>query len=757
MPDDNTPLHSLTIAGLTHEVRVLRFEGFEGISQLFEYEVTIASETPIGLADAVRKDATLTMGTVDQGPEHVVHGVVARVEQGETLPRWTEYRVTVVPWAWLLQQRANTRIFQDKTAPQIVQDVLTGAGYASGSDFALSLQGTYVQREYCVQYRESDWNFVCRLLEEEGISFWFDSSSGGAKLTMFDKVSSLGPIEGDATLKFKPVSGAISKEPGAVVSRLHVSEEVRSGKVTLRDWNFEKPSLDLTEDAAGSKDTDLEVYDYPGGYEVPADGATVSDVRQKEHDGWRTVGRGESECTRFYPGKTFTLAEHPNDSLNTSYLLTRVEHWGAEPFDSIGGADEKSDAHAEYANRFEVVPATAALRPARVTRKPHIHGVQTAIVVGPAGEEIYVDKYGRVKVQFHWDRLGKKDDKSSCWIRVSQPWASAAYGIIFIPRINDEVVVTFLEGDPDRPLIVGSVYHGTNVPPYPLPDEKTKSTIKSNSSKGGGGSNELRFEDKKGSEEVYLHGQKDWTILVENDKNQKVGHDETLEVDHDRTKTVKNDQTATVEHDDKLTVQNDQTIVVQNDKTVTVQNDHTETVQGKQSLTVVKAQTIALNDDQTITVDKKQTVTVTGDVSNTYQAKVTLEVTGDVAETLKAKRTIKVTGDHTETISAKRTLSVSGDSSESIGGKTKIDSTGDLTITVGGATISVKPSGEIKISGVQLTIDASGPLKLHGATVDVKSDGPMTIKAPLINGNADGVNTIKGAMVVLDGQMVNIG
>jgi len=444
-----------------------------------------------------------------------------------------------------------------------------------------------------------------------------------------------------------------------------------------------------------------------------------------------------------------------NDAWNASYLVTRIEHVGANV--TWQHAEREGEDVVPYRNTFDVMPADVVFRPPRVTRRPHIHGVQTAIVVGPAGEEIYVDEQGRVKVQFHWDRLGKKDDKSSCWMRVAQTWASAAFGAVFLPRINDEVVVTFIEGDPDRPLIVGSVYHGTNVPPYALPAEKTKSTVKSNSSKGGGGFNELRFEDKKGSEEVYLHAQKDWTIKVENDKNQVVGHDETLEVDHDRTKTVKHDQTATVEHDDTKTVKNDQTLTVQHDRSVTVQNDHTETVSGNQTISITKAQSLTVNDKQDITVAKKRTLTVNDDVSETYAAKLTLAVTGDVAQTLKAKHTLDVKADQTLSVGGKQTVTITGDSVESVSGKKSLSVTGDVKITSGSSTITIKPSGEITIQGVNMTIDASGPLQLHGATVEVKADAQINLKAPIVNGAADGQNTVKGAMVVLDGQMINVG
>jgi type VI secretion system secreted protein VgrG len=747
---------TLHIEGLSTSVRVLAFEGHEGISQLFEFVVTIASREAIDVDSGamIGKKAALTIHPL--GIEHgTIHAIVSRVEE-EKLAGAYQYHVTLVPWAWMLLQKADSRIFQEMTVPQIVAKVLERAGYTSGTDFRMSLQQTYAARDYCVQYRELDWDFVCRLLEDEGICFFFEQTESGHVLVMADTTPSSSPIAGDSQLIYRPLLGAIEGTAyDSHVSRFHLVEEVRPGKVTLRDWNFLKPALQLESTKAGGSDTALEIYDYPGDYTVPDDGLARAGVRVEELAVGRKTGRGDSGCPRLGAGFTFTLAEHPEDRWNAQYLVTRIEHWGAAP-EMIGRA-EGEEATAPYANRFEVIPASVAYRPPRVTRRPRIHGVQTAIVVGPPGEEIYTDAHARVKVQFHWDRLGKHDDKSSCWVRVAQLWAGPAFGTLFLPRIADEVVVAFEEGDPDRPLVVGRVYHGTNVPPYTLPDEKTKSTIKSHSSPKGEGSNELRFEDKKGSEEVFLHAQKDWTIGVEHDKAQKVGHDETLEVGHDRKKTIDNDQTATVSHDDTLTVKNDQTVTVKHDRSVTVENDHTEDVQGNQSLSVGKAQTVALKDKQEITVDKTRSLTVTGDVTETYQAKLTLSVTDDVSETLKAKRTVDVTGDVSEKLGGKHTLTIQGDASESVSGKKSLTVTGDVTITSGASTVTIKPSGEITISGAQIKIDATGPLKIHGATIDVQSDASYGVKAPMVNGNADAVYTIKGAVVTVDGQMINLG
>ena len=757
------PLLTLTIDGLQDELRALYLEGQEALSQLFEFHVTVICRDPVDFSDVIRKKATLTIA-VDEGetPLRHLHGIVSRIEHERMEESATQYSLTLVPWAWLLLHRSDTRSFQQLTAPQIVQRVMEGAGATSGEDFRVSLQQPCTVREYCVQYRESDWDFVSRLLEDEGIAYYFEQHASGHRLVLIDTPSAMPPIEGASTLAFRPPLGGLGTSTyGTHVSRLQVSEEVRTGKVTLRDWNFQKPALLLESTSTSAQDANLAVYDYPGQYEVKADGDILSKKRLEALAASRTRGVGDSTCPAFAAGCTFKLREHPLDGFNQEYLLARVEHSARDPY----AAEPDPDAPSTYRNTFEVIPASVTFRPPRIAPRPHIQGALTAIVVGPAGEEIYADPHGRVKVQFHWDRLGKSDEKSSCWVRVAQTWASGAFGAIFIPRVKDEVVVTFLDGDPDHPLIVGSVYHATNVTPYALPDNKTRSTIKSNTSPGGGGSNELRFEDKKGSEEVYLHAQKDWTIVVENDQNQRVGHDQTLQVGNDRTKAVKHDQTATVEHDDTLTVkhdqamtvEHDQSLTVENDRSVTVQGDHTERVTGKQEVTIGKAQRLSVADKQEIAISKTRSLTVGDDVTETFSAKLTVSILGDVSETLGGKRTATLSGDHTASIGGKQSLEIQGDAIETVGGKKTFSVTGDVTITSGVSTVTIKPSGEITIQGAQMKVDASGPLQIHGATVDVKSDGTASLKAAVVSHSADGTHTIKGAMIVLDGPRIRLG
>ena len=757
--------HRLDIDGVSQELRVVRFHGTEGLSELFELDIVFASEdNALAFDDVVGKKALLTFAAPTEDQPRWVHGLVARLEVLDFGKKLSSYRITVVPRVWKLQHRRDNRIFQDLTAPQVIKKVLDGAGLASGDDYRIDLQGTYVKRDYCVQYRESDWEFVCRLLEEEGVEFFFEHAEDKHVLVLNDTSANHNPIP-DPTLAFRPAQGALGGhvDQATFVTRFNVTQEIRAGKVTLRDWSFEKPGLLLEGTRTAKEHTDLELYDYPGEYNTPADGGALSKIRVEEQQTPRLTGHGESSCSRMTPGMLFTLEEHPREAFNRQYLLTRVEHRGIDP--SMGGGRSEEG---EYANRFEVIASDVPFRPARVTRRPVIRGVQTAIVVGPAGEEIYTDAHGRVKVQFHWDRLGKKDDKSSCWIRVSQLWAGEAWGAMFIPRINQEVVVSFEEGDPDRPLIVGRLYHGTNVPPYALPGEKTKSTIKSNSSPGGEGSNELRFEDKKGSEEIYLHAQKDTTIKTENDKNQITGHDETLTVKNDRTKTVEHDQTETVkndntllvEHDQKETIKNDETLVVEHDRSVTVDHDHTELVHGNQSSHVGKDQTVKVDGKQTETIAKdhaftvqaKQTVDVSDDVTHTYGAKMTLSVGDDQSAEISGTRTLKVTKDVSETFDAKYTLAVTGDAAEEYKAKRTVKVTDTFTIECGQSKLTMKSDGTIKMEGMSFELKCSGgAVKINGLQIEVKAD--TTIKV-----EAGAKMDLKGAMVDLNGSgMVKIG
>jgi type VI secretion system secreted protein VgrG len=718
------------IEGASQSLRVVRFAGHEGLSELFQLDLLIASDDSAVAGEQVLGSPALFTMLGPEDENHAIHGMVCRFEQGDYGKKYALYHMTVVPRVWRLQHRSDCRIFQALTAPEIISKVLEGAGIAGSTAYRLSLQRTYRTREYCVQYRESDWAFICRLMEEEGIFFFFEHQEDKHVLVLGDDVSVHAPIAGNATIAFRPPLGALSW--GENVHRFHFTEELRSGRVTTRDYDFKKPGLLIEAEAEAASGADLEIYDYPGVYELPADGKSLAAVRLEERQLHKAVGDGESGCQRLASGATFTLAEHPRESFNRDYLITRVEHRGLEPTmaEMEASADEP-----RYEARFTCVPANVTFRPPLVTPKPAVKGTQTAIVVGPSGEEIYTDEFGRVKVQFHWDRAGKQNEHSSCWMRVSQVWAGEGWGAMFVPRVKQEVLVDFLEGDPDRPIVVGRVYHGTNVPPYALPANKTRSAIKSSSTPGGEGFNELRFEDKKGTEEVFLHAQKDLTIDTLNDKNQTVGHDETLSVTRNRSLEVGSDQRVSVGQDEKYavgrdrerSVGRDESESIGHDRTIEVGHDHTESIGANVVITVGKSMTLEVAEDAAETTGKQKTLTV----GTSYAV--------DVGSSM----TTKVGASQTEEIEVDKTIKVGS----------------RLVIECGEARVTIEKSGNIKIEGKQLGVVASGPVTLQGDKVEVKSSGKVSVESSgkvEVKGSgpmqleASGAVTVKGSNVAIN-------
>jgi type VI secretion system secreted protein VgrG len=545
-------LFSLDIDGLGEQLRVLRFSGHEGMSSLFEFQVEFVCEDPAVDLSAIAGKSTRLVLVGEQVPRFV-QGIVSRFEQLNELPRYAIYQATLVPRVWRLLHRHDCRIFQQLATPDILKKVFEKAGIPSGA-VRYELASTYEPRDYCVQYRESDWAFVSRLMEEDGIFYFFEHLEDKEVLVVGDGMSASKPIPGGEVLQFRRPSGLVVT--GDHVERFRFSEEVQPGQTSLRDFNFKRPSMLMHVEQKAKADTDLEVYDYPGEYQDPgrgssAKGRSISKVRLEAWQAARRVGTGESDCERLCPGSLFTLEEHFRADYNARYLLTAVSHQGHQPqvLD-----EEASEGEFSYSNQFSCIAEKTPFRPHRVTPRPVVRGVQTAIVVGPSGEEIYTDEYGRVKVQFHWDRDGKNDEKSSCWIRVSQVWAGEMWGAMFIPRIGQEVIVDFIEGDPDRPIITGRVYNGANPTPYQLPDEKTKSTIKSNTSPGGNGYNELRFEDEKSKEQLFMHAQRNMDVHVKNDSFENILHDRHQTIGAQGQHGKVGDQNELVYRDKSLTV-----------------------------------------------------------------------------------------------------------------------------------------------------------------------------------------------------------
>ncbi len=531
------------------------FEGQEGISRPFEFELRMMSENrSISFESVVGKKATIKVQLQDRLPRFI-NGIVSSFSQGGASQNFAYYHMTIVPWFWLLTRTSDVRIFQNLTVPEIIEKVFGEHGF---SDFKNKLHGSFPKREYCVQYRETTFNFISRLMQEEGIFYFFEHEADKHTLVFSNNPSEFKPCPNQATARFDAARNAGFEEE--VVTEWSTEQEVRPGRYAIQDFNFEMPTLDLFSEVAGKDTRKYEMYDYPGEYLNKGEGERLVGMRQEEEDAPQIVVTGSSICRALCSGFRFDLKDHYRRDFNKPYVLVSVYHSAEQGTNFL--SSDGDDTSFEYGNQFQCIPYPSPFRPPRTAPVPVVHGTQTAIVVGPPGEEIYVDKYGRVKVQFHWDRDGKYDEKSSCWIRVAQDWAGKGWGSMFIPRIGQEVIVDFLEGDPDKPLITGRVYNGASMPPYSLPAEKTKSTFKTYSTKGGGGFNELRFEDKKGSEQIFIHAEKDQDIRIKNELREFVG--------------------ATSNH----TVEKSYHIKVGTDEHLTVGGDHNQSVGGAYSLAV---------------------------------------------------------------------------------------------------------------------------------------------------------------------------
>jgi type VI secretion system secreted protein VgrG len=571
MPDTQAHRDIAVTSALAADTLLFRsMSGTEQLGRLPEYRIRLASaQKEIQIGAVLGKPMGVHVNLADGGVRHF-HGVVTRFRHVGRDGDMAAYEATVHPWPWLLTRSSNCRIFQDMTVPDIVAQVCGAPAYGGLVDLSTSmLDGSYAPVPYCVQYRETDFNFVCRLLESAGIYFFFVHDSARHTMVLADSYGAHVPIAGPA-LKFSSSDRRLSTD-GEMVYAWSASGEIQSSSYALDDFDFEKAAasssgglLVKSTIAAPFGQAAFEHFDYPGGYTVAAGGTALARGRleslQSQGERIDATSNARALCT----GCLFTLAEHPRADHNRAYLVTAAIY-------TLKGSDYRSGAGGgavEFEVAVEAIPTAHAFRALPAARKPVVQGPQTAMVVGKAGEEIWTDKYGRVKVQFHWDRLGQDDEKSSCWVRVAQSWAGKGWGTMFIPRIGMEVVVTFLEGDPDRPLITGCVYNSDAMPPYALPGEQTRSTIKSNTSKGGAGFNELRFDDKKGSEEVFVQAEKDFNRVVKNNDTLKVGFEKADK--GDQTIAIKNDQSLTIGHNQTVAITGDQKLDVDASQAVKV-------------------------------------------------------------------------------------------------------------------------------------------------------------------------------------------
>lgn len=711
----NQPIEVITPLG-KDALFITSFDGEESLSRLFHFRLDMIAETKkeIAFDKVLGQKVTVRLNLIG-GKQRFFNGICKRITQGGGDADFTTYYMELVPQFWLLTKKAQSRIFQQMSVPDILKKVLTGV------DATYSLEGTFQPRNYCVQYRETDFNFASRLMEEEGIYYFFTHAADGHKMVIANTPPSHPAMPIASALTFERMFGEKWQEDR--IATWQKQQELVTGQHTLWDHKFEMHGRNLEAKKtvpdsvqvgkvshkikAGNADS-REVYDYPGDYAVRFDGINsgggeqAAEIKKILQDNERVVNirsqqeavlaltvHATSSCRNLVSGHKFTLQKHGHG--DGEYLLTTLQHKTKAPVDYRNAQAPPF----QYLNTFTAIPFATPFRPQRVTPKPFVQGTQTAVVVGPAGEEIFCDKYGRVKVQFNWDRDGKFDAKSSCWIRVSTVWAGKGWGITHVPRIGHEVIVGFEEGDPDLPIIIGSVYNADHMPPGTLPKEKMVSGLRTNSTPGGGGYNGMICNDTKGKEGVTIHAQYNMDTTVE----------------HDQTTTVHNNRTDVIDVDDSETVNNNQTLTVAVNRTVTIGSNQETKIGANHKVEVGSNEDISIGGNQTLKVGGSQT----------------MEVGGNQKETIGGARNGNVGG--------KDELAVGGTQTIKVTGAIKISSDASIELTVGGSGIKIEPAG--------ITIKTDKKVSIEGTAA-------VEVKGTKITSAADAIHELKGATLKLN-------
>jgi type VI secretion system secreted protein VgrG len=662
---------------------VLLFHGMharEEMSRVARFNLSLLSlKGDIVLDDILGKNVTVKVALADDSVR-CFNGYVTRFAQRGKYGRYHRYFAEVRPWLWFLSRTADCRIFQQMTVPDILKKVFDDE---PTNDVKFELTGSYRTRTYCVQYRETDLNFASRLMEEEGIGYYVKHSDGHNTLVLTDSLTGHEASPGYETIPFVAPGERVRPELEHV-SSWEFQREVQPGVYVHDDYDFERPSVDLKTQKARVRTyqpSTYEVYDYPGYYAQRFDGEASADVRIDEYATQFESAEGVSNARGIRTGALFTLTHCARADQDGEYLVVATSH--DLEFGDYEGVPE-AGAGSSFRCTFVVIPSRQQFRPQRLTPKPFVQGPQTAVVVGPAGEEIYTDEFGRVKVQFHWDREGQKDENSSCWMRVSHPWAGKGWGSVATPRIGQEVIVDFLEGDPDQPMVTGRVYNAECQPPFGFPAGAVVSGIKSQTHKGAG-YNEISADDTAGKEKVTIHGQYDMNTTVEHDQTTTVHNNRTDAIDVDDSETVGANQTISVGANQSISVGADRTLDVAVNETISVGANQEITIGANQDVSIAANQSVTVGADRTVSIAANDTSSAAAEMSHSAGANLALAAGADL--TADASANVKV--------SAGAAVEVAGGSKIvlSVGGATIEMGPAAITLTVGGSSVKVDPAG----------------------------------------------------------------
>lgn len=740
MNDVAQPTSSIHIAKLITPLpegtlRLRRMRAHEELGRPFVYELELLADNPVRAADLLGEHVGIQLDLHGRGTRHW-GGIVSRFARTGVAGRKLSYRATLRPSLWQLSRTQDCRIFQHMTVPDVIVQLFRERGV---DDYELSLSQNYREWEYLVQYRETALDFCTRLMEQEGLYYYFKHEPGRHSLVLADSIAAHANAPGYEEVPYYPPELTERRERD-YLDDWQVAEEITSDAYMLDDYEFTTPRADRKARLAASGTARHEVYDYPGGYEQATHGETYVRVRLEELQAQRVRFEGFGNARGLACGGLFKLIEHPETDQNRDYLITRAEY-AIETTDHETGKQAKAEP--AYRCSLVAIDSKVPYRLPRITPRPIVRGPQTALVVGKSGEDIWTDEHGRVKVQFPWDRRGANDENSSCWVRVAQLWAGGGFGAIHIPRIGQEVIVDFLEGDPNRPIVTGRVYNGDQMPPYELPANQTQSGVKSQSTPGGGvaESNELRFEDKKGEEEVFLHAQRNLTEMVEADHSLTVNGSQTYTVKGGQTVSVGGTQGVSVDGSRSLTVQQGETVMVSIQKTETVQGMKTEMVTGVRKLSVTGANTEVFSGGHTVIVTGIDNTNVTGDkvetVTGVYNASADsmLSMRSKESVLTLAEGNAMLFGPKYASLTSDEAVVVAGDKSLSL----QVGEDSFIMITPEAITLQSKT---IQIIGTDKVVNGVG--KSNAVAVD--SEG-VNVSGKRIGSHAAGMHEITGVVV----------
>ncbi|CAB3747521.1 type IV secretion protein Rhs [Burkholderia puraquae] len=713
-------------------------DGSDELGRLFEFRIeALADSHSLSLKDMLGKPVTVRIEQQDLSTRYL-NGIVARASlAGRRAERYYGYELIVRPWLWLATRRSDCRIFQNKTVPEIVQEVLSTYGFPIENHLAEA----YVPRDYCVQYNETDAAFVSRLMEFEGIYFWFRHAQDTHTLMLGDAMSSHTVLPGYETIPY------IARDRTAIADEEHIdgwlpAQEVSVGRHQTTDYDYTKPRADLSSqkvDPRGHDHDSFASFEWPGGYRDDAPGAHYSRVRLEEQQAEHERASADTDVRGAAPGYLFALEHCPRADQNREYLIVRCQY----RFQENAYASDQGAEAVVHQTMMLVQPSSLPYRSPRDTPRPRTNGPQTATVVGPPGEEIWTDQYGRVKLQFRWDRYGQSNQDSSCWVRVSSPWAGGGFGGVQIPRVGDEVVVDFLNGDPDEPIVTGRVYNGEKMPPWGLPGGATQSGLLSRSSPGGTNehANAFRFEDKKGAEQLWMHAERNFDAETEADHSLSVGNNHTHTVGNDETMQVKNNR--------QRSVGQNETVNIGQNRVAQIGVDETHGVGGNRTRTVGKKETVTIASDREATIGGSHTESVTHAKTETIGEGKTLNVgqmyqtTSQDMKTMVASahteeigtRTSTIANAHTHTVGGEHTVNVGANHTTNVQHQVTVNAGDQLSLVCGMSSIVMKSDGTITIQGVNVASTGTNTHSVNGKTVTSSATAEHTVEGAVLKLN----------------------